>query len=114
MVQVLGVSGLEGELRLADPVLAGVQRRRQDVDVLVRQRPGDVGEQPVAVQGLTWMATRNELLAVGAQDTGTSRSDSARRLSALAQLVRCTETPEPLVTKPRISSPGTGCSTWPA
>ena len=81
--------------------------------MLVRQRPGDVGEQPVAVQGLDLDGDQERLFAVGAQDTDTSRSDSDRRLSALAQLVRCTETPEPLVTKPMISSPGTGCSTWP-
>ena len=36
VVQVGGVRGLEGELGAADAVLAGVQGRGQDVDVLVR------------------------------------------------------------------------------
>src|SRR5258708_6382039 len=37
-----------------------------------------------------------------------TRSAWSRRLTALAQSVRCTETPRPRVTKPMISSPGTG------
>ena len=56
----------------------------------------------------TWMATRKELFDVGAQVTSTSRSCSVRRFAALTQSVRCTETPAPRVTKPRMPSPGTG------
>ena len=56
----------------------------------------------------TWICTRNELGAVGAHSTSTSRSGVGRRLPAFTQSVRCTETPEPWVTKPRIWSPGTG------
>ena len=57
----------------------------------------------------TWMLTRNVDWAVGAHSTSSSRSGWAlRRLAALVQSVRCTETPPPLVTNPRIASGGTG------
>ncbi len=56
----------------------------------------------------TWMATRNIDCAVGAHSTSTSRSGCDLRLEAFVQSARCTETPAPRVTKPRIASPGTG------
>ena len=56
----------------------------------------------------TWIATRKELFAVGAQLDLDQPLGLARRFAALTQSVRCTETPEPWVTKPMISSPGTG------
>src|SRR6185437_10813174 len=44
----------------------------------------------------------------GAHSTSTIRSGSASSEAALVQVLRCTDTPPPRVTKPRISSPGTG------
>src|ERR1700728_2049385 len=57
----------------------------------------------------TWIATRNTEASLGAQWTGTMRSRwVSDRCSRLTQLARWTETPCPWVTKPEISSPGTG------
>src|SRR6202035_5603083 len=57
----------------------------------------------------TWMATRKTEASLGAQWTGTMRSIwVSDRCSRLTQLARWTETPWPWVTKPWISSPGTG------
>ena len=56
----------------------------------------------------TWMLTRNIDWPVGAHSTSCSRSGWLSRLAALVQSLRCTETPPPLVTKPRMSSGGTG------
>src|ERR1700733_4328043 len=57
----------------------------------------------------TWMATRKTEASLGAQWTGTMRSSWVPdRCSRLTQLARWTETPWPWVTKPWISSPGTG------
>ena len=56
----------------------------------------------------TWMLTRNVDCELGAHSTSISRSGWFSRLAALVQLRRCTETPPPLVTKPRIGSGGTG------
>ena len=63
---------------------------------------------PVRSSPSTASATMNELVAVGAQATSTSRSGWWRRSEALVQSIRCTETPFSRVTNPRISSPGTG------
>ena len=55
------------------------------------------------------MATRKTEASLGAQCTGTMRSRwVSDRCSMFTQLARWTETPWPWVTKPRISSPGTG------
>ena len=54
------------------------------------------------------MFTRKVDLLFGAHSTGTSRSEWVRSSAALVQSPRCTEAPPPLVTKPRISSGGTG------
>src|SRR5579875_1451034 len=57
----------------------------------------------------TWIATRNTDPSVGAQCTSTTRSRwVSDRWARFAQSVRCTDTPWPWVTKPVISSPGTG------
>ena len=56
----------------------------------------------------TWMATRKTAPGWLAHSTSTSRSALRCRSAALVQSVRCTLTPPPRVTKPRISSPGTG------
>jgi hypothetical protein len=56
----------------------------------------------------TWIATRNTAPGWEAQSTSTSRSGLRFRSPALVQSVRCTLTPPPRVTKPRMSSPGTG------
>ena len=48
------------------------------------------------------------LCADGAQSTATMRSGCSDRLATLGQSLRCTDTPEPRVTKPMIRSPGTG------
>ena len=40
--------------------------------------------------------------------TGHRKGDGAEMATALAQSLRCTDTPRPRVTKPMISSPGTG------
>ena len=56
----------------------------------------------------TWMCTRKTLLVVGAHDTSIMRSESPIRERTLVQSERWTETPLPRVTKPTISSPGTG------
>jgi len=53
-------------------------------------------------------ATRNELSAVGAHATSTSRSGWDRSACAFVQSLRWTDTPLSRVTKPMISSPGTG------
>ena len=45
VAEVLGVGHLEGELRLRDAIATRRQRRRQDVDVLVGDDPGDVAQQ---------------------------------------------------------------------
>ena len=52
VTQMRRVGHLEGEAALGDPVAAGGDRGRQDVDVDVGQHPGDVAEQPGPVQGL--------------------------------------------------------------
>src|SRR5215468_860955 len=64
---------------------------------------------PVLSSASTWIAARNRELSRGAQCTVTMRSGSdSTRCAMLTQPVRCTDTPLPLVTKPTISSPGTG------
>ena len=77
--------------------------------MLVGQHAGDVGEQPGAVEGLDLDRTRKTEASDGAQSTSTMRSSWVSLRSArLTQSARCTETPWPRVTKPRMSSPGTG------
>ena len=56
----------------------------------------------------TWMFTRNVDCAVGAHSTSSSLSGCDLSDAAFVQSRRCTETPPPLVTKPRIASGGTG------
>ena len=56
----------------------------------------------------TWMATRNTDDGDGAQSTSMMRSACCCSDAALVQSVRCTLTPPPRVTNPRIWSPGTG------
>src|SRR5690349_7510891 len=56
----------------------------------------------------TWMATRNTDDGDGAQCTSMMRSDWSCSYAALVQSVRCTLTPPPRVTNPRMLSPGTG------
>src|SRR6476620_2074256 len=56
----------------------------------------------------TWISTRKTLDWVGAHSTSTIRSGWSIRPETLVQSVRCTDTPEPRVTKPRIGSGGTG------
>ena len=78
--------------------------------MLVGQHPGDVGEQPVAVQRLDLELHEEH---AGAPTAPTRPRSMPVRLavssdSALVQSVRCTETPLPRVTKPMIGSPGTG------
>src|SRR5262249_57291683 len=52
VAKVLGVAHLEGELAHRYPVPGGGHRRGQDVDVLVGDGTGDVGQEPGPVQGL--------------------------------------------------------------
>src|SRR6516225_7960493 len=52
VAQVLGVAHLEGELAHRHPVPGGGDGRGQDVDVLVGDGTGDVGQQPGPVEGL--------------------------------------------------------------
>ena len=77
--------------------------------MVVGQHPGDVRQQPVAVERLD--------LDLHEEDAGRRRRpldlDDPVRLGAAApptlpQSSRCTETPLPRVTKPMIGSPGTG------
>src|SRR5215469_3831936 len=64
---------------------------------------------PVRSRASTWIATRNSESSVGDHRTATRRSGSeSSRCRRLVQSARCTDTPWPRVTKPVISSPGTG------
>ena len=56
----------------------------------------------------TWIWTRNSVVDDGAHSTSTMRSGCSSREATFAQSARCTDTPLPRVTKPRIGSPGTG------
>ena len=75
---------------------------------LVGQHPGDVGEQPVAVERLDLQL--HEEHAAGRRRP--LDLDDPLRLReqgfGVGAVGRCTETPLPRVTKPRIASPGTG------
>ncbi len=106
---MLGLAHLEGEPADGDPVAGRRHRRGQDVDVLVGQHPGDVGQQPVRSSASTWIATRNTDADDGAHSTSTIRSGSAaserRRWCSRCGAPRRRS---PRVTKPRIASPGTG------
>src|SRR5512133_335724 len=63
MIEMCWMSGLECDLGSADAVLCGVQGRRQDIDVLVRQRARDVGQEPIPVKRLN--LNRHEERALG-------------------------------------------------
>ena len=52
MTEMLGIAHLEGELADRHPVSRGGHRGAEDVDVLVGQGPGDVGQQAGPVEGL--------------------------------------------------------------
>src|SRR6185436_14510451 len=52
VTQMLGVAHLESEPARGDPVTGGGDRGGQDVHVVVRQDPGDVGQQPGPIEGL--------------------------------------------------------------
>ena len=52
VAEVLGIPHLEGEPADRHPIPARRHRRGQDVDVLVREHPGHVGEQPGPVERL--------------------------------------------------------------
>ncbi len=109
MPEVLGVAHLEGELADRDPVPAGGDRRRQDVDARSEMARVMSDSRPVRSSASTWMATRNSESSVGDQRTSTSRSGSeSSRWRRLMQSERWTDTPWPRVTNPVISSPGTG------
>ena len=56
----------------------------------------------------TWISTRNREDRVGAHATSLTRSSPSGTTFMFAQSLRCTEIPEPRVTKPTISSGGTG------
>ena len=56
----------------------------------------------------TWIWTRNRAVVPESHSTSRIRSGWDRRAAMFAQSARCTETPSPRVTKPTISSPGTG------
>ena len=107
--QVRRVGQLEGEPADRHPVAAGLHRRGQDVHPLVGQRPGDVGEQPVPVERLDLDGDQEHRArrAAPTRPRPAARACAAGR-AALVQSVRCTLTPPPRVTKPRMSSPGTG------
>ena len=55
-----------------------------------------------------WIATRNTDPGDTDHATSTIRSARPRRSAAFVQSTRCTEMPPPRVTKPMMSSPGTG------
>jgi hypothetical protein len=52
MAEVLRVAHLEGEPRDRQPVARGVHRGGEDIDVVLGEHPGDIGEQALAVQRL--------------------------------------------------------------
>src|SRR5690606_39059695 len=56
----------------------------------------------------TWICTSNSVALPCVHSTSTSRSGCVRRSSTLTQSERCTLTPCDFVTKPTMSSPGTG------
>lgn len=58
--------------------------------MVLAEHPGDVGEQPERIIDVTW-------------EPGCCMS-----VATFLQSARCTETPAPRVTKPTMSSPGTG------
>ena len=77
--------------------------------MVVGQRAGDVRQQPRPVQRLDLDRDQeHRVLGRATSSTSTRRSCCALSCATLAQLVRCTDTPCPRVTKPTISSPGTG------
>ena len=87
-----------------------VKRRGQDVDVLVRQSSGDVGQQPIAVESLNLNGHQERALGVGRplhrDQTFRLRACRFGRVAAVeCGAPRC---PDPRVTKPKMSSPGTG------
>ena len=69
-----------------------------------------VGEETSAVEGLDLDRHDGEVGLPSAQVTSINRSGCLRRAATFGQSVRCTLTPWPFVTNPRISSPGTGYS----
>src|SRR5262245_61386751 len=62
---MLRIGHLEGEPALRHEVAAGLQGRGQDVDVVVRKHPGDVGQQPGPVQSLHLDSYQEDALRVG-------------------------------------------------
>ena len=84
--------------------------QREDVDVLLGQRRGDVAQQPGPVEGLHLDATPRTCrrVVLVPLDLDEAVALAAGSDTALAQSARCTDTPRPRVTKPMISSPGTG------
>ena len=80
--------------------------------MLVGQHPGDVGEQPVAVQRLDLDRTRKTLDAIGAHSTSTIRSRCAVRLGVDAvppvhgHAAADGDEPDDLVARHRRAAPG--------
>ena len=110
-LEVAGVGQLELEAHLGDAVVAGVGAAGDDVDVLLAECVGDVAQQPRAVERDDLDAGPEHVLPAASPSHSTSISRAAWSLisdTALAQSARCTVTPRPRVTKPMISSPGTG------
>ena len=108
VTEVRRVAHLEGEAQLATrsrEVVTAAERMLTPLSEITRVTSDSSRERSSAS---TWICTRKTLPEVGAHSTSMIRSGCERRESALVQSLRCTETPLPRVTKPTMSSPGTG------